>query len=444
MILDHHETPRARIAWLSPSDEVPPQAAAVFAEAGYEIVDAAQAEAVDIAIIDFRQRRVTAKAAEKLAVLARSVAPECGVVYLGSPTFAAAERAHLRRSGELVLIEETLAPAIEACRHRLRLRNIAEETGERLKTIAASARLAEFPPIETASAGPAVLIAGEPGAAALAALDAASKASNDCVAVLTAGQALRAVETGRFDCAVFLPRSEGDPLVGLAKSMRRHRRFQDMPVMMCAAPGALRERLAGAYGADFMPTEHLKDDLGARLATITRRARLIAAMRRFLTACAGDGVRDKLSGAFTPQFFAQHTDRVFARSDQTGRRPSLIGLRLAPLAGTDTEAPASRTLTEAARMINRVTRAEDLVGRLTSDTFLIMLSATRGTDALAAARRIEGVIANTMFRSRCQRHLYAVAAATTAVERPEGQRLEETIASVLGRLNKATPRTAER
>ncbi|MEQ1929320.1 MAG: hypothetical protein ABL957_02145 [Parvularculaceae bacterium] len=63
---------------------------------------------------------------------------------------------------------------------------------------------------------------------------------------------------------------------------------------------------------------------------------------------------------------------------------------------------------------------------------------------MVKAHRIEGVIANTMFRSRAGKRLFAIAAATTAVERDAGQHLEESLAAVLGSLKAATPRTAER
>ena len=49
-----------------------------------------------------------------------------------------------------------------------------------------------------------------------------------------------------------------------------------------------------------------------------------------------------------------------------------------------------------------------------------------------------------MFRTRGERNLYAVAAASAAIERTPGSRLDETIAAALARLNGVEPRTAER
>lgn len=439
---DQIGTPRARIAWLSPDSDSLIRALPQFEKAGYTLADGAAHGPFDVAVIDFRVRRVTARDAQQLAALMRKKSADCGVVYLGPPLLGAAERAHLRRSGDLVLVEENLRPAIEACRQRLRIRNIAEETGERLKSIAASTRLSEFPPIGTSSAPPSVLVAGAPGPAALAALRAVEAVGENCAGALSAGQAMRALEAAAFDCAVFLTKSDGDPLLSLAKSMRRHRRFQDLPIVMIATDDAARGRIAAVWGAETLHSDHVADDLGPRVVALARRARLMAAMRRFLTACAGDGVRDRLSGAFTPQFFGQHAERVFARH-QT-RSIAVAGLRLAPLAPDLSDNASARTLTEAARLINRVTRAEDCVGRLTGDTFIVLMTATNAQDGAVAARRIEGVISNTMFRSRSRQSPFAVATATACVERVPGAGIEETIAAVMAKLNLATLRTAER
>jgi len=195
---------------------------------------------------------------------------------------------------------------------------------------------------------------------------------------------------------------------------------------------------------EIMLAGHLDDDLASRLVTLTRRARLLGAMRSFLSYVAGDGVRDRISGAFTPAFFGQHTERLFTRADQTGRKVSLIGVRLAAVEKDDMDVGGVRTLTEAARLINRVSRAEDCVGRIAHDVFVVLQSATRRIDAEKSAARIEGVIANTMFRSRAGKRVFAVAATTNTVERRAGEHLEEALARMLVDLKKAEPRTAER
>jgi hypothetical protein len=213
--------------------------------------------------------------------------------------------------------------------------------------------------------------------------------------------------------------------------------------MLVVAPDVARLRADLPSNAEALAGAHAHQDLGARIAILTRRARLLAAMRRFLNACAGDGVRDRVSGAFTPAFFGRHGERIYARSLEAGRPLSVIGVRLAAAAPEDLDVGGVRVRTEAARLINRVTRAEDCVGRVSSDTFLVLQSATPGADAQRAALRIEGVIANTMFRAKGAKRPFTVAAATAAIERRGRERLEESISAVLLALKSATPRAAK-
>lgn len=436
--MEQPSTPRARIAVHGEGSD----AALRLSASGYDVVS--PSSAADLHVIDLRSGELGARAARQTAAHLRRMSPDSGVVYLAPTALAAVERAHLRRSGDLAFDEPGLSGLARACRQRLRIRNIAEEAGERLKSLAALTRLSEFPPIETSSAPPSVLVAGPPGPMTLAAISAAEGAAARCEAALSAGQAMRALETGLYDCAVFLPKAAGDPLLGLARAMRRHRSFQDTPVVVVGDDHAAGLGAETPSNAETMLAAHVDHDLPARLVMLTRRARLLSAMRRFLSHCAGEGVRDRISGAFTPSFFGQHGERLFARADHVGRPASLVGVRLAGALKDDLDVGGVRVLTEAARLINRVTRAEDCVGRIASDTFVVLMSATNAADAARAARRIEGVIANTMFRARAGKKLFAVAAATAAVERAPGQRVEEALAAALTGLKAATPRTAER
>jgi PleD family two-component response regulator len=439
------DTPRARVAWLSASDGAAPEADVVEAmdAAGYRLSLGAGASPVDVAVIDLAGRRVSLKAVENLAAAVRRAAPECVLIFRADAAAGAAERAHLRRSGELVLATAGPSLLVAAIRNRLRLRNIAEEAGERLKSIAATARLAEFPPIETSPAAPSVLVAGEASPASLAALAAVETVAGRTAGTLTAPQAMRALESADFDCVVLTPSGPNDVFVALARTLRMRRRWQDLPFVVIAPQSIVDAGTwSSPFAADVIGSGQIGEDLAARALSVARRARLAAAMRRFLVACAGDGVRDRLSGAFAPAFFALHAERLLARADATGRPTSIVGVRLAP-SGADEQAASARTLTDAARLVKRVTRAEDFLARLTHDTFVALAPATGGDDATLMARRIEGVVAHAMFQSEGGRP-FAVAAAAAAFQRPRGARLEEMLAGILSQLTRATPKSAER
>jgi two-component system cell cycle response regulator len=143
-------------------------------------------------------------------------------------------------------------------------------------------------------------------------------------------------------------------------------------------------------------------------------------------------VRDPSSGAFTATFLAEHGARICARSDQTNRPLALVALRIETESKDHGEPePGKRALHQAARLINRVTRAEDIIARIASDIFLVLMPATTEKNAEIAALRIRGVLENTVFRSANDDLLYGIHVGLAACARPEGYCIEESVALAL-------------
>lgn len=429
MNIDAVNTPRARIGCVSSDGKSLEALTLAFERAGFALA-APGAGPSDLSLVDLRDKHVSSKKAKALAGVLRQKSPESSIFFLVDPSLDAGGRAALKRFGEVIPAVGELDHVIERCRRMIRLRNIAEEAGERLKTLAALNRLAEFPPIAASDKAIDVLIAGAPGPGAMTALAAAGEVAGRCVCVLSAGQTLRALEHDEFDCAVFLPAQDNDPLYSVTRTMRRHPKYADLPIIHVAENETKLKLLALRGANDFMLRRHLANDLAPRLQIAARRARLLRAMRTFLRACNGDNVRDPASGAFTSVFLAEHGARLCARADQTGRPFSIALIRLFA-APSKERAPGRKALHQAARLINRVTRAEDLTARIGPDTFIVLCPATQAEDARRMALRIEGVLSNTVFHSANEEALYAVNVETAVCARAPGAAIEEAVADVI-------------
>lgn len=424
--------PKARIVYIGGAEDARAALTLPFSDAGYALVSQEDGAGADLGLIDLRGKTVTAKKAQAIAKLLRRKSPESSVIIAIDPYLDASARKALRRHGELVAIGAKPDALITRCRQVLRLRNIAEEAGERLKTLASLSRLNEFPPVAAPPRALRVLIAGEAGAMALTAINAMSPVTEQCICVFSAGQAMRAIDSARFDCAVFLPTRENDPLMSLAKALRRHPKHSSLPIIFPLYDPDDADEFSKRGAADFILTNHAASDLAPKMQIAARRARLLKTMRRFLTACEGDSVRDPSSGAFTGTFLSEHGARLCARADQTGRPLALIGLKIAMSAQDSGEPePGRRALHQAARIINRVTRAEDTTARIAADTFLVLAPATTERHAEQAALRIKGVMENTVFRSSDDQRLYGVKLEAAAIARPSGFCIEECVALTL-------------
>ncbi len=406
-----------------------------FAENDFELVPLGEPGRGDIGLIDLRGKRVSSRKAQSIAALLRKSSPESSLLIVIDSYVDETARKALRRHGELVTVSSSTDGLLERCRQILRLRNIAEEAGERLKTLATLSRLNEFPAISAPACSLKILIAGEAGPLALTILNSLLPVSEQCVCVFSAGQALRAVETSEFDAAVFLPKCDSDPLMSLVRSLRRHPKHASMPVIFPIHDPDQSAGLVLRGASDFLLASQLAADIGPKIQIAARRSRLVKTMRHFLQACQGEGVRDAASGAFTATFLAEHGARLCSRADQTGRALSLVALRIETESKTQGEPePGKRALHQAARLINRVTRAEDVVSRIASDIFLVMMPATTEQNADKAAQRMRGVLENTVFRSTSDDLLYGISVSLAACVRPVGFCIEECVALVLAEL----------
>ncbi|MEM8988207.1 MAG: hypothetical protein AAGC95_15940 [Pseudomonadota bacterium] len=429
--------PRARIACLTGDEAREAALTKHFATVGYDIVSHKDADGADIGLVDLRGRNITAKQTRRIAAMLRRRSPEASLLFLIDPALAGQGRAHLRRAGEIIPTEDDLSAVLTRVRQVLRMRNLADEAGERLKSLAALTRLGEFPTIAPKGGAARILLAGPPSAAALASAAAMDRAGALWSAVFSTGQSLRAIETERFDGAIFLPNEQNDLLQSLGRSIQRNPKFAHFPIIHIGHSCDDLAAFAGAGARDFMLADHIADDLPQKILTSVRRARLAETLRGFLNACSGDGVRDPASGAFAGAFLSQHGARLAARADAADRPMCLAAFKLH---GDKVNAKViDRTiLTHAAGLIRRITRADDTLARISADSFALMMPATVEDDADLVGARIEGVLGNTLFR-RTDEDLASVKVAWSAVTRENGQCIEETVAAALAGLAPAQP-----
>ena len=132
-------TPKARIVYVGGEDARSALTVA-FEEADYALVSHEDASRADIGLIDLRGRKVSSRKAQSIAGILRKSSPESSILIIIDPYIDETARRALRRHGELVVMLTKPEALIERCRQVLRRRNIAEEAGERLKTLGCSSQ----------------------------------------------------------------------------------------------------------------------------------------------------------------------------------------------------------------------------------------------------------------------------------------------------------------
>ena len=429
---------RARLAWLGDAAKPDETLAKEFADAGYLVsrprapggsravaqIGARRAKpAFDLAVVDVRESADPATDARRLLAQSGRPASVCGCVVLAPESADAAARAALSRLGDVCFPERDRALAV--ARDRLRLAALTEETGERLKTMAALHADFRLPELRTRRDPMSILVAGKPSRRALAAINAIQPAIADMVCVFSPAQALRALERRRFDCALFLPARRDDLLYALARALKRHRQYAALPVFASAGAERVLAQFAG-LGCGVVSDDHLDEDLAARLSRAAERGRLIAGMRRFLRASAA-AVQQAEDG--DPAFFAHHSWRLMSRSEQTGRPLSLAGVLLEKSDERPEDDPRPDRVID---LCARITRTEDIALRLGPRAVTVLAPATTEQDAVKIAARAAGVIAGRL--AARPKHPPRLAAAD-AVQWREGETPVELLGRLLVQLN---------
>ncbi|MEO1252984.1 MAG: hypothetical protein AAFW81_11645 [Pseudomonadota bacterium] len=432
----NHDNARARLRYISVGAWRDARLCERCADAGYQLVDGAGP--ADLILIDLRHAPWTLRRAEAMTDECRRSAPEAAVLFLVDESDAAANGLALRRYGDVLPVSTQADHVLRRIRGTLRLRNLAEEAGERLKTLTTLGRAVDFPVISTDASRPRALIVGAPGPAALACANALATVCSASVCVLTPGQAMRALDHGSFDLAVFLPTKKQAPNGAFVRALRRHRNHGAVAIVQIGETADNLADLAKRGGAEFLLASQIEATLAARAKILARRTRLAASLRRFLTACAGDGVRDPAAGVFTPRFLNEHGPRLAARASQTRRSLSLISIRLS-LGATDTARARSSAIQETARILSTITRAEDLIARLAPDLLIAVCSATALRDAERVAARISGVLSQTAFRTTEDAAPFALAVSTSAVEHALDAPFAESVARAVGDVHALQP-----
>lgn len=417
---------RARLAWISASGRTAPPALIDAARAArYRVVEIS--DTPDIAVVDFCGADPSSEAATEQIAAARRCGASAGLLIAADAKASPDHRRRCSRLGETVFLRNRVEPLIGAARERLRLASLADEAGDRMKTLIADGRTVTFSPAHAAPSDFSVLIAGKPSPIALAASNAIAAASKTALGVFSAGQAMRALDHSTFQGAVFIPSDENDLLIALARALRRHREHRRLPVIIVSDDEDLLDKRAARDGLDVMAANRVADDLYRRLESTTRRASMAAGMRAFLRSAEGNG---GAALAAHPRLFAQHAVRALRRADETGRPVSFLALSLASKSSGPAAPAPSVALDEALRTAARLVRAEDMIARLSNTTLIFMMRGVRQSDADRVARRLEGVIAGTQPRATLD-HSDVCAA---AVERGANAEIERAVAALIAEL----------
>jgi PleD family two-component response regulator len=378
---------RARLAWVSSGGTPGEEIRKLAASFGYRLIAPGEG-AADLAVVHCAGKDLTGEALAALIASGRSAAPAAGLLIAVDRRAPIDPGARLRLQGAADCASADPVQIFAAARERLRLHALAAEVEERIRTLTRLGRKTSAPDFGAACAPLSVLIAGRPSPAALSACSAIGRSGARATGVLSAGQAMRALDCGSFNAALFVLTEENDLLLPLARIMRRHRDHRRVPVIIVDEAGRAGSR-AARDGWELIHPDDIESDLAGRLSRAARRTELAESMKKFLRSPLSTGP----GGVASPRFFAAHARDAFSRAEKDQK---FVSLMLVSLFAADDAASAMR---ETAKTVRRIVRAEDLVARLTPRALGVLLRGASAGEAERIAERVEGVVGGSLRRS---------------------------------------------
>ncbi|MEL6379363.1 MAG: hypothetical protein AAGK25_05285 [Pseudomonadota bacterium] len=332
--------------------------------------------------------------------------------------------------------------------HRLkemqRLVALEEEVTRRARVATATARKTSGGAYQSAIDQPFnILIAGSPGPTMLPLINLIEARGGETRAVYRPGQAIRALESGRFTGAIFSTEKTGDPLNALARAVHRHQRFYTMPVINITEQKSRSQ--SDSPAGRMITSECLLEKIYPILNSGHRRA----ARFRHFSQCAHQQCKETfeayqtLSADARQHLIASHLHSIFERHDNAQTDAPFILLQTRRLA-RDTDGERKKAINsifggQVRDRLQKSVRKSDFMVPLSESAeqniHAVYLPGTARDDLSRIAGRLESLLRSTALQDRKNPKPARTLVTSRGFVRPQGLRLEETVAGMIHRLS---------
>ncbi|GGD03378.1 hypothetical protein [Aquisalinus flavus] len=345
---------------------------------------------IDVIVADCRALQPDMGAVSARFTALRRAHPESIFLILIEPELAWDIRLWLKRYGTLCPLGERADLVTSRLDRLLENLALADECGERLKTLSALNRTAVSGSILNTSSKPMrVLVSGAPSPVTLRAMKSLSSGDYQVTAAMSVPQTMRYLEAQAFDCLVILPGDRTATYTGLVKMLRRNDRSRSLPILVI--PERADAATAGcrfmAQGADtVLSAIDTEKALTTEVTAFARRNRLTASMKQFLRKAASTDGKG-LNLVCDLPFFENHLDRQCHRATETGKPLCVSAFKLKYSSG---RILSSKGFRQALKYVQMMMRDTDLITAVRNDVFLI---SQPGLGTVEATRRQQNIAA---------------------------------------------------
>ncbi|WP_306249507.1 hypothetical protein [Parvularcula sp. IMCC14364] len=394
----------------------------------------------DILLLDGRHLASLAQESTAALQSLKEQHPKSAVMIIISPETRSELRQALKQHGTLCASgnkPELLLPRIKRLLENL---SLADECGNRLKTLASLNRYSSAnSPLHTEAKPVRVLVTGPASAVLLRVFSSLEQESFEVTAAMSVPQTTRYLETCAFDALVIVPGGKGKVYASLIKLLRRNDRTRTLPIIVFSGIN-LHGSGQPAYhylkqGADtVLPESDIEKSALPEVQAFARRNRLTKSMRQFLRQSVQSETRPKQLICET-DFFENHLARQCANSRNTTRSLCLSAFRLRSAGDRQ---PARQTCKQAVSYMDMVINDTDLITVISDDLILLSQPATSLVDARQTRQKIVNLLHEIRFQSSFAGQAYEdLYVDSSTVSYGESETPEDMIARALNTLEKS-------
>ena len=409
----------------------------------FENADEPCCEPVDVIIADCRT--ATPALGQVIGALEtlRLRHPESIFLILIEPELIWDARLELKRFGTLCPIGERADLVIPRLDRLLENLALADECGERLKTLSSLNRsTVQGNILHMSKKAMRVLVSGAPSPVTLRAMKSLAGEAFRVTAAISVPQTIRYLELNIFDCLVIMPGDKTATYTGLIKMLRRNDRTRNLPILVIPDRADETTPLVStrfmAQGADtILHAPDTEKALTAEVTAFSRRSRLTSSMKSFLrkaASCDGSG-KDVVADL---PFFEHHLERLCARAADTGKPLCLSAFKLNYRSGSKVSHTA---FTQALKYAQMIIRDTDLMTAVRDDIFLVAQPGLTHGEASRRQQNIAEVLQEIVLDDHPSAKADHVMVETSTVRLDTGETAEQLIARCFREFRPITVKT---
>ena len=283
----------------------------------------------------------------------------------------------------------------------MRLQKMEREIMLRIETLKEDFGIA-YQFSETALESPfRVLFIGKASPEFMVVINALENKNVEVIAAFTSFSAFDFLHENPFDAVVMNMLTGPEPALTICETMRRNSQLYHTPTLFLTPTGFEGHDEAYSKGAtDIIPAGADEEEISGRILEVANYYRIHQRLKAEFGALGGERCIDDASGSYNPAFLRAHLRRVF-EADRVSREPtSIMMLRFCP---QNTAPENSERLiaayNQAGRLVKNLVRMEDVVARISDDTFAVVFPGQSPETLGVVEDRIRGVLESAAFQT---------------------------------------------